>query len=1162
MKNNFKIILFLLFILRLTAGAQTTSYNITVETVNTSVTGELDDIIPLAVIDANAGNAVTIFFDVQNGTGNNLVKLTAPLQQISIISGSITFKNIDAAATALTTGQGFQFNGSPTDASFLDALKINCAGGTISIDGLRFENFQTNGAINRTAIYYLSNTNALPIIRNSFFSNNGTGVLNEQGGDISVLNSIFQSNNTGLYCGNISAGDAVIVSSCTFQQMLANPNSYGIICESLSTPPYDALSNVNVNFNRFIDNDYSFSYYNEKRKDVLVDYLNFENNTIANTSLKPVGVELYNPIKSAVVKTNTISNCSIAFSILRSRLPRIPGSPPRSIDTDPISVVDLQIGEGGDPCTDCASGIDFTSQNTNEFIFPYQWFNIKKHNSDNSINSNCPIAFNVSGYFSAGVNILDQTIFSRVNVEGNVLTNIYNTQLQTTNPVNLNNLPINGTWTPGIPFPGNANIQPPQIHTIANLGGGNLGIHFSLLGIEPEEMRYLVSCYRSNAQGHILELLGTQEIDAIATSYYKTFNAGAFSIVNGDRVAIMVTSLGNTGILNAYAAGTSQPSFAEVMPPCTGNNFVSLSGIGYVQTSSSTIVCANNDVVLNVNSGITTGTVPTIYFDFGDGTSSTVQSYSTSITKNFAILDQQDIQVLISNTGCGTVGQNVSFKVYDCCCKTTNMQLTLNRNLIDPFYTGSIATIPNVSISPPSSLQVNKLGECDLPEGFPYTYTESWNWGDGSPSESWNTATSLTHDYTVQGVYNLAYNYTSNYPGCSAQSYSSTVNVSTCCKPTFINYITGLNFCSATATEQDPKTQPIISAAVCINSPIAFNMSDYVCPSEILNYTWDFGDGSAIQTGSISSHAYTTAGTYTLNVLYTNNSTSSCYTAPGGFASFIITVEPDCCPVVTQQINALDAYSSDPKSIYCLGNDISFEMNGLDNCLFKSQLPYAQWSFGDGATATGATPQHVFSTPGTYTITVTVNLPTCSPYTFTTSLTIEDCEEISCSDCIGSFAPEPGKYVFSMWVREEVTATVTSYSNLITGNVQTICSNCSAQNQVTSFSPQQGNLIIDGWQKVEGTFVVPAGTQYFTVSLDNGTTNDVYFDDIRIHPFNSSSKTYVYDPVTLRLSAELDENNYATFYEYDEEGALVRVKKETERGIKTIKEARNNIQKR
>ena len=44
--------------------------------------------------------------------------------------------------------------------------------------------------------------------------------------------------------------------------------------------------------------------------------------------------------------------------------------------------------------------------------------------------------------------------------------------------------------------------------------------------------------------------------------------------------------------------------------------------------------------------------------------------------------------------------------------------------------------------------------------------------------------------------------------------------------------------------------------------------------------------------------------------------------------------------------------------------------------------------------------------------------------------------------------------------------------------------------------------------------------------------------------------------------AELDERNFATLYEYDEEGKLVRVKKETERGIMTIKENFNSYRKK
>ena len=54
-------------------------------------------------------------------------------------------------------------------------------------------------------------------------------------------------------------------------------------------------------------------------------------------------------------------------------------------------------------------------------------------------------------------------------------------------------------------------------------------------------------------------------------------------------------------------------------------------------------------------------------------------------------------------------------------------------------------------------------------------------------------------------------------------------------------------------------------------------------------------------------------------------------------------------------------------------------------------------------------------------------------------------------------------------------------------------------------------------------------------------------------------KTYVYDYRTMRIMAALDENNYAVFYEYDDRGTPVRLKKETERGIMTVQETRSTL---
>lgn len=106
--------------------------------------------------------------------------------------------------------------------------------------------------------------------------------------------------------------------------------------------------------------------------------------------------------------------------------------------------------------------------------------------------------------------------------------------------------------------------------------------------------------------------------------------------------------------------------------------------------------------------------------------------------------------------------------------------------------------------------------------------------------------------------------------------------------------------------------------------------------------------------------------------------------------------------------------------------------------------------------------------------------------------------------------------------------------------------------------------IIDGWQRIYGEFRVPNDAAYITINLLNTERSaevNAYFDDIRIHPVDSNLKSFVYDPITQRLQAELDENNYATFYEYDSEGGLIRVKKETERGIYTIQETRSSSSK-
>lgn len=108
--------------------------------------------------------------------------------------------------------------------------------------------------------------------------------------------------------------------------------------------------------------------------------------------------------------------------------------------------------------------------------------------------------------------------------------------------------------------------------------------------------------------------------------------------------------------------------------------------------------------------------------------------------------------------------------------------------------------------------------------------------------------------------------------------------------------------------------------------------------------------------------------------------------------------------------------------------------------------------------------------------------------------------------------------------------------------------------------------IIEGWQRYEAVFDIPTNAVDLTVLLNNLTSGGgaaaVFFDDLRLQPYNANMKSFVYHSSNLRLMAELDENNYASFYEYDDDGTLARVKKETQRGIKTITETRSATQKK
>ena len=166
----------------------------------------------------------------------------------------------------------------------------------------------------------------------------------------------------------------------------------------------------------------------------------------------------------------------------------------------------------------------------------------------------------------------------------------------------------------------------------------------------------------------------------------------------------------------------------------------------------------------------------------------------------------------------------------------------------------------------------------------------------------------------------------------------------------------------------------------------------------------------------------------------------------------------------------------------------------------------------------------------------------------TTEIKAENCL------CIIPFEPSVGKYIVGAWVKVGDDKTLLDYSDAY---IDVIIDGVPLPLPIKSSGP-----ILDGWQRMEGEFEIPANALTISIKLVNNSASDqVYFDDLRIHPFLAGMTTVVYDPATLLPLATHDGYNSTTFYNYDENLNQVRVRVETIDGIKTVVETEFGGQK-
>ncbi|RYE20708.1 MAG: PKD domain-containing protein, partial [Sphingobacteriales bacterium] len=360
-------------------------------------------------------------------------------------------------------------------------------------------------------------------------------------------------------------------------------------------------------------------------------------------------------------------------------------------------------------------------------------------------------------------------------------------------------------------------------------------------------------------------------------------------------------------------------------------------------TFTGTNACSGSNIPFT--SSVTSGTPGFSYaWDFGDGNSSTVANPIHAFT----------------SLGCGTETFNVRLIVTDSrgCRDTVTKSIAVRQRpdvrLSDADIFGPWSNCENnpTALNPNFVITVNNSS----PSAACIT-SYNINWGDG------NTQTGVTfplsHTYTQLGAFNLVVTaFGSN--GCNSTQTYVVANQS--------NPAGGLATLGSTTN-------------LCVPSTIPFIITNWENNSPGTIYQLDFGDG-VVQTLSHPLNATNTP--HTVNHQYL---VSSC---PQPTYTALLTVINACdsTPYTAGNIQiriAPQASFTVQPNPGCAGQNICFTNttvagNTGSNC---SPITAYLWNFGDPAsgannTSTEQNPCHVFSAPGTYTVTLTSSNP-CGP---------------------------------------------------------------------------------------------------------------------------------------------------------------------------------------
>ncbi len=226
-------------------------------------------------------------------------------------------------------------------------------------------------------------------------------------------------------------------------------------------------------------------------------------------------------------------------------------------------------------------------------------------------------------------------------------------------------------------------------------------------------------------------------------------------------------------------------------------------------------ICVNHTTQFNDSSSIAASdTLHSWIWNFGDGSPASTLQYPQHIY-----------------TSAGTYGVSLITTTNNACKDTISKSIIIHPFPDAQFSTSNVCNGNRAHFSDSASIPA--------PDSI---HSWKWNFGDGSPVNT-NQVITGGYLYAAAGIYNVQLTAVSNF-GC-ADSISKTITI-------YSNPIAAFG-----------------TANICKGNTTNFTDSSTAASGVINSWTWNFGDGSPLNTLQHPSHLYTNAGTYGVSLIIT-----------------------------------------------------------------------------------------------------------------------------------------------------------------------------------------------------------------------------------------------------------------------------------------------------